>query len=184
MTEQTAQQQFDAWAREQIKGRAAFKIPDLVARAEEHFGRDTAFLKAFMRQMLRSAFQARIMAILWNARSSVAKLGGQYVHPDRMGEAADDEVLAVWGRWAGWRERMPDGSEMRLLEMRDKDLAAAEAVCFERAAPHIRKAEFYRAIRPGMKRGKKLQDCYTPEALEEIRVRTLGDGAAQDEAAA
>jgi len=182
MTEETAVERFRDWVRVEIDGKSSFKIPDIVSSAEKTFGEDASFLRSFARDTLRARFYKEVQGVVAEARRGLVRVGGTFVSAEKVGEAATSASRAVWGRWERCFEHV-GGKHMLVLDMNAKDLTTAETERFEAAEQHARWARFFAEIRKGVKRGKKVRDCFTAADLNDIWNRVAGEATEEKGAA-
>lgn len=164
------------WVREKLAAKASFKIPDIVKEAEKRFGNDTTFLKEYAKDAIRALMYEDVQHVAAESRRAI--IGAAHVDPTRLEDAANESSRSVWGRWDTCFEHIGE-KHVLVLDMKDQDLAEAEAVRYKSAEQHARWGRFFAALRKGMKRGKKVRDCYTTEQLDELWHEATADESAQ-----
>ena len=166
--EKNALVKFRDWARKKIDGSASFNVPELVKEAEAVFGGDAKFLTAFAGATIRDRMAIEIRRLAIEGRESIAQVGKDaFVTASRLQEAADGVALGVWGRWQDCYEHVGE-QYLSVLDMRDKDLVEAEAARNGLSEAHLKWARFFHALRPQMKRGKTVRDCFSAEKLDRL----------------
>ena len=178
MREGKAIVKFREWVTKKIDGSASFNVSDLVKEAEAVFGGDAPFLKAFAGAAIRTRMVVEIRALAVVGRKAIAVGANAFVDPSRLQEAADGVAMGIWGRWDTCYEHIGE-NYLLILDMKDKDLGEAEAVRYGLAESHLRWARFFRELRPGMKRGKTVRECFAVDQLDKLWEKSAGQSTQQ-----
>ena len=168
------------WIKREIAREPSFKIPDIVERAHQRLGRDAGFINEYARSAIRRCYYDDIRLVV--AESRAAAIGGAYVHLDRLEEATDVAAKSLWGRWNTCFEYVGD-RHVAVFEMTDVEINAAESLRFTSAEEHERWGRFFHSLRPGMKKGKKVRDCFSVQQLNDLWDKAVAAGDTQKGAA-
>ncbi len=166
MTDPSPRVQLRTWIRAQITGEVEVQLPDLTARAVEHFSDQRAFIKAFLAVTLPEMVYEQARTVLRDTREwgTIIQLGDTLVSQTRL----EQRARVLQSRWSGWMERVGDRHINLLAMTRDNLLAAAEHRRTQ-ASTELAYADLWETLAEELDDWETVGQRFTPEDLEALR---------------
>lgn len=180
MAETSPRVQIRNWIKGEVEGESEVQLPDLTARAIDHFSGQKAFIRAFLAETLPEMVyeQARTVLRLTRDWGEPILLGDSLVTPEVLARKA--RVLK--SRWSGWFERVGD-RHINLMAMTREDLRQAAEHRRTQAMTELGYATLWDEMAARMKKGQTVAQRFKPEDIEALRVQYLEQAEAEEQTA-
>jgi len=163
---QDPKRQIRDWWRSQIEGKEEIDLDELTAAALDELTRDESFRDMLMATVLRDIVREQGKKILQQTLLVQSRDGRRYMSPRKEREEVEEEVTAVQGTWAIFRDHDATGKVVNLMEMSYEQLIGSALRHYDNGVRDLRRAGLYKLLAEQMVPGQVVAERFSRKDIE------------------